>query len=466
MKILLRRNFLFALVWFCWFSVVGLAQVVENAEVDRTVDSGPEEAARTTTAEVGIVPEVDDEAITDRLRRILDATGWFENPQVRVEEGVVFLNGTTTSETNKEWASNLARNTQAVVAVANRMQVIEPTVWDFTPAWTEFRQLRTSLIRGIPLALIALGIFAITWIVAKFVATVVRRISHRRTESPLLREMFVKLISIPILLLGFYLALRLVGLTHLATTVLGGTGLLGLVLGIAFRDIAENFLASILLSVKRPFRAGDLILVENCEGFVQSVTTRGTTLMTLQGNHIHIPNSTIYKSIIHNYTANPNIRIDFVVGIDYASSIAHAQRTILAALHQHPSVLADPEPLILLEELAAATVNLRVLFWINGNKYSMLKVRSAIIRLVKRSIEEAGILMPDESREIIFPKGVPVNMLERPVPKEDQEETGIAQAEDTQASTAGEGELNTEAKDIQNQAATSRRPEEGQELLR
>src|SRR5690606_5762883 len=147
----------------------------------------------------------------------------------------------------------------------------------------------------------------------------------------------------------------------------------------------ENFLASVLISMHRPFKIGDHIKVENFQGFVQDITTRGTVLMTLDGNHVQIPNSTIYKQAITNLTANPNMRQDFLVGIGYDDSIAHAQEVALQIITDHPASLRDPEPLVLVEELGAATVNLRIYFWVNSQKHSIPKVRSAMIRLVKNA---------------------------------------------------------------------------------
>ena len=62
-----------------------------------------------------------------------------------------------------------------------------------------------------------------------------------------------------IFLFGTYIVLRVCGLTQLALTVVGGTGLIGLAVGLAFKDITENFLASIVLSMQRPFETGDLL---------------------------------------------------------------------------------------------------------------------------------------------------------------------------------------------------------------
>ena len=82
-------------------------------------------------AKVDVNPVARDEEIGQRIRRVLDATEWFTDPRVRVQDGVVFLSGQAESEELRKWAGNLARNTQDVVAVANRMQVATVSIWNF-----------------------------------------------------------------------------------------------------------------------------------------------------------------------------------------------------------------------------------------------------------------------------------------------------------------------------------------------
>ena len=267
---------------------------------------------------------------------------------------------------------------------------------------------------------------------------------------------------------GLYLVFQVAGWTNIAFTIIGGTGLLGLILGIAFRDITENFLASIFLSVQNPFNVGDLVEISGVLGFVQNMTTRTTIVMTLAGNHVQIPNSTVYKSIIHNYTSNPNRRLDFIVGIGYDDSISLAQQTINTVLEMHPAVLDEPEHLVLVDSLGSATVNLQIYFWINGTEHSWLKVKSSVIRLIKRAIQDAGISMPDEAREMIFPNGVPVKMIEDSLQSNTEVQLSASanpKEEDT-VSTSSEGDLSSEAKEIENQAKKSRTPELGENLLK
>lgn len=230
--------------------------------------------------------------------------------------------------------------------------------------------------------------------------------------------------------------------------------------------MAENLLASLLLTRHQPFRRGDLVEIEGIEGYVQRLTVRATILMSLDGNHIQIPNSTVYKSAIRNYTSNPPRRIDFVVGIGYGDPIAHAQQMALEVLAQHPAVLREPEPWVLAESLGSAVVNLRVYVWLDGSKHSWLKVRSSVVRLVKRAFQEANISMPDEAREIVFPEGVPVRMLEHspndPAPSPlAGPPSATGREETTDISTSGEARLESDNATIQQLAQESRAPEGG-----
>ena len=172
-------------------------------------------------------------------------------------------------------------------------------------------------------------------------------------------------------------------------------------------------LASILISIQNPFQYGDLIEVQGFLGYVQRVNTRGTLLITSDGNHVQIPNSSIYKNVVTNYTSNPNVRLDFTVGVGFDSAVSEAQEIAMQVLSDHPAVLDDSEPMVLVEELGSSTVNLRVYLWVDTHRLSGLKVRSSVIRQVMRKLEAAGISMPDGAREVVFPDQVPVRMLKQ-----------------------------------------------------
>ncbi len=363
---------------------------------------------------VAVKPAARDDEIRARLQRVLEATGWFTAPKVRVQEGVVFLAGEAETEELRVWAGSLAGKTQGVVAVVNRIDVPTPSPWDFSSGQSALAGLWHDTVRSIPMFLLGLAILTLSAVGAWLAVRRTRALLHERVPAKLLRGVVAWAVGALVFLTGTYVVLRVAGLTQLALTLVGGTGLLGLAVGIAFRDITENFLASIFLSVQRPFATGDLVEVSAVTGYVQQLNVRTTVLMTLDGNLVQIPNATIYKSALVNFTANPNRRESFVVGIGYDDSIDQAQEVARKVLANHPAVLDDPEPWVLVNDLGKATVNLTIYFWLDGHQHSWLKVRSSVIRLMKRAFQESGISMPDEAREVIFPQGVPVTMLGAP----------------------------------------------------
>jgi len=422
-------------------------------------------------AKVDVQPVARDDEIRKRLQSVLDATGWFVESRVQVEEGVVFLSGRTDTDELKKWAGDLARNTQDVVAVANRIEVSQPSVWDFSAAWGGLSELWRDFVRALPVFVFGLFILGLAAVGGWLTTRSVRSLLGRRVRAKLLRGVLAFGAGVFVFLIGTYVVLRVSGLTQLALTVVGGTGLVGLAVGIAFRDITENFLASIFLSMQRPFGTGDLIEVAGVTGFVQQLNVRTTVLMSLDGNLVQIPNATVYKSTLRNFTANPNRREDFVVGIGYDDPIDEAQEIARRVLADHPAVLNEPEPWVLADGFGSATINLRIYFWLDGREHSWLKVRSSVIRLVKRAFQQHGISMPDEAREVVFPKGIPVTLLdgklELAAATDSPGRPGTPPtSENSAVSTKAEAGLSSESAVIEEQARRAKPLDEGENLLK
>lgn len=439
------------------------AQPLEGRE-DPQAPEQAHDGAPDSPGKVDVQPVAEDDEIRQRIADILETTGWFGQPEVSVRDGIVFLHGTAENDESRQWAGDLAKNTEGVVAVVNQVEVSRGSVWNFAPAFEVLNDLARGFIRMLPLIVVAVVVTAISWILARVTVYLLRRRLESRSLSPLLRQVMARAGGILVMLAGLYLVLRIAGLTQLAFTVVGGTGLIGLALGIAFRDITENFLASLFLSLQQPFREGDLVEVATVTGYVQRLTSRTTVLLTLDGNQVQVPNSTVFKSTIRNFTSNPNRREDFIVGIGYEDSISGAQDMVLKVLAEHPAVLAEPEPLVLVENLGSSTVNLRVYFWLDGARHSWAKVKSSVIRLVKRAFQDAGISLPDEAREVTFPHGVPVHMIESGAATQPGAPTPAKpSAEPETVATRAEAGLQSEAGDIKEQARTSWTP--GENLL-
>jgi len=469
--VLVLRASLLGLLWWGAQSSTVVGQEPEGNGGPQKQPAPNKEELYPAPAKVDVQPVARDEEIRERLQSVLEATGWFTDPQVQVKEGVVFLNGRTDSDELKKWAGDLARNTQDVVAVANRMEVSQPSPWDFTAAWGGLLGLWRDFIRFLPFFVFGLFILALSAGAGWLAIRGTRAFLRRRVQAKLLRGVLAYGVGFFVFLAGTYVVLRVSGLAQLALTVVGGTGLVGLAVGIAFRDITENFLASIFLSMQRPFGTGDLIEVSGVTGYVQQLNIRTTIVMTLDGNLVQVPNALVYKSTLRNFTANPNRRENFVVGIGYDDPIDAAQEIARQVLADHPAVLTEPEPWVLADGFGSATINLRIYFWLDGREHSWLKVRSSVIRLVKRAFQQNGISMPDEAREVVFPKGIPVTLLDGKLDlvaaTEPPERPGTPpSSEDSAVSTKAEAGLSSEAAVIEEQARRSKPLDEGENLLK
>ena len=140
---LLVRAVLIGSVWSVLTATIIAQELVDNADEPQKVSRASEAELSAAPAKVDVNPLAHDDEIGQRLQAVPDATGWFIGPQVRVEEGVVFLNGRAETEELKKWAGDLG-NTQDVVDVANQMEVLEPSVWDFVRRGVAARSGRQS----------------------------------------------------------------------------------------------------------------------------------------------------------------------------------------------------------------------------------------------------------------------------------------------------------------------------------
>ena len=446
---------------------------------ESTSDTAGVGEVETGAETVEVEPTADDGDIAIRITSILEATGRYTELAVRVEDGVVFLTGSTDDAAHREFAGTLARKVSDVVAVVNQIEIDRGPWWDLSPAWDESRNLAREAVQAVPLLMLALLLGGVTLVVARPLSGLLVRPLGGLTDSVLVQNVLRKLIYVLLLVVGLYLFLRVSGLTRIALTLISGTGLVGLVLGFAFRDIAENFLASLLISIQKPFRLGDVISVDGHTGLVQAVTTRGTLLVDFDGNHIQIANSTVYKNTLKNFTANPKVRLTSTVGVGYDASITQSQSVLMGVLEAHAAVLNDPGPQVLVESLGSSTVNLKAYFWIDGSEYSGVKVKSAVLRQTVNALLEAGISMPDDAREVVFPHGVPVLMRDAEANAESGSDSDTqatsreparparvqSDADEVASAAHGEDGLGTEVAELQRQAAGARRPEEGASVI-
>lgn len=342
-----------------------------------------------------------DRDITERIEAIFREIPKLKNIQVTVQAGVVRLSGTTTDAQAAQRAEELVTRVDGVVTIENTIERDVSLDSRLTPALRESRAIVDDAIALLPLASLAVLVFAAVLLSGGFLA---RRTRFWRRISPnaFIAELLATTLRVIFFILALVLALNLLGTTALLSAVLGSAGVIGLAVGFAVRDTIENYIASIMLSLRQPFRPRDHVIINNNEGHVIRLTSRATVLMTLEGNHLRIPNSEVFKAVILNYTTNPERRFDFELGVDADDAPLAAIRTGVDAMRALDFVLDDPPPQAAIKRVGDSNIVIFYTAWINQRDTDFNKSRSLALATVKEALEEAGFGLPEPIYRLRF----------------------------------------------------------------
>ena len=290
------------------------------------------------------------------------------------------VSGVVTVENDLERDVSIAAQGEGLNALADR--------------WSQFLAMLPLI--GLALAVWA-GIALVGYLIAGLGA-----LWHRIAPNSFLAELIASAIRFVFVVGGLVVALDMIGAAALLGAVLGGAGLIGLALGFALRDTIENYVASLMLSLRQPFRANDWVLIGDLEGRVIRLTSRATILMTLDGNHLRIPNSQVFKAVITNFTRNPQRRFQFELGVDADDDARAARKLGREVLEGLDFILPEPAPEARIIEVGDSNVVIRFLGWIDQNETDWWKAQSQAIPAVKEALEEAGFGLPEPIYRLRF----------------------------------------------------------------
>ena len=371
-------------------------QVVEEEGSEGEVDAAP--AAGNITEKDTVIEtsanQVDDDDIKKRITGIFSEIEGLKAVNVTVNEGVVSLTGEAPNEKKALQAINLANRVSDVVAVEDRISRTLDVQDNVTPVITQLKQQIRGLIKALPLLLVAIVVFVV---VVWFGAWVSRRQSlwKRLAPNPFVAELLSQTIKFVFVIIGLILALSFLGAEAIIGTLLGGAGVIGIAVGFAVKDTIENYIASLMLSIRQPFRARDYVDINGQEGVIVRLTSRATILMTADGNQLRIPNSEVFKATIVNFTKNPERRFTFKLGVDANDDPLAAIKVGLDAINELNFILTDPKAVAIIDEVGDSNIILEFQAWVNQTDTDLLKARSIAIREAKHALENNGFSLPE-----------------------------------------------------------------------
>lgn len=244
----------------------------------------------------------------------------------------------------------------------------------------------------------AIAIVIIGMIVARIVSNTVNRLMVARKIDATVADFLSALVRYGIIAFTLIAALGRVGVQ--TASVIAVLGAAGLAVGLALQGSLSNLAAGVLLVMFRPFRAGEYVDLGGVAGTVLNVQIFSTTMRTVDGKIVVIPNGKIIAGNIINFSREPVRRNEFIIGVAYDSDIDQVKKILTDIIQSDERILKDREMTVRLNELGASSINFVVRVWSNSS--DLQSVYWDVLERIKREFDANGISFPYPQMEVNF----------------------------------------------------------------
>ena len=341
----------------------------------------------------------DDAAIDDRIEAILGQLAGYEGVTVDVREGIVTFGGEVLDAEAIPRLETLAARVDGVVAIQNEVVESTDVARRLDPVADRFRARVAQAVDYLPLLAVAI----VAGLLVALAGVLLARWAwpwRRLAPNAFIADIYRTVLRLVFGAAAVVTALDILNATAVLTGLLGAAGIVGLAVGFAVRDTVENFIASVMLSLRQPFRPNDFVDIEGSLGTVVRLTSRSTILLDPDGNHVRLPNSVVFKARIVNYTSNDERRFLFTLGVDPVSDVTEARRIGLKVLAELDFVLETPAPQVWMREVTGGTIEMAFSGWLNQREAAFDAVRSEAMRMVMAALTRAGIGLPEPTYRV------------------------------------------------------------------
>lgn len=198
--------------------------------------------------------------------------------------------------------------------------------------------------------------------------------------------------------IGFVIVLQTAGVNLSSLTLFAGV--LGIGLGFGLQNLASNFISGITLLIEQPIRVGDFIEIDKLLGTVETISIRSTTVRTLDGVFVIVPNIRFVENNIINWSyRDPRCRLHIPIGVAYGSDTLIVTEALLDAARKDPKVLTDPAPRVWFKGFDDSAMQFELLVWTNEPTESE-PIKSALYFALDRELHQRGIEIPFPQQDL------------------------------------------------------------------
>ncbi|MFN5799908.1 MAG: mechanosensitive ion channel family protein, partial [Planctomyces sp.] len=283
-------------------------------------------------------------------------------------------------------------------AAGQRILWVLQQVRDVLTADLSREMLLRVLTHWLPAIAAAAAVFLFGRILVRLAVSMIEQASRRARMDETLAKFVGNFASIILQLVVCIASLSCLGIdtTSLSAVLVAS----GFAVGMALQGSLGNVASGVLLVFFRPFRVGDTIEVGAHIGRVVEIQIFNTLLLSPDNVRIILPNASITGGTIRNLSAEPNRRIDLVIGCSYNDPLRDVRRMLEQIVAAEPRILADPAPVIAVSELAESSVNFVVRPWVRSADYHAVKF--SLTEQIKLGFDDRGLTIPFPSRDVFI----------------------------------------------------------------
>jgi small conductance mechanosensitive channel len=269
---------------------------------------------------------------------------------------------------------------------------------DLGIALQSVRALGVALVAWLPRMVAALVVIGLAFLIASTLRWGARRALHRhglqsRLAHQNLQVALGRLAYVAAVAVGILIAATVAFPSFTIGSLIQLLGVSGVVIGFAFKDIFQNFLAGILLLLTNPFQVGDQIIVDSFEGTIEEIQTRATMITTYDRRRVVVPNSDLFTKAVTVNTAFERRRMRYDLTVKGGDDARRVQKLLEHTVRGGiEGVEADPVATALLISLAqGGGLTFRLLWWSGSERGEYLIVQDRVLLAVQDALKEHGL---------------------------------------------------------------------------
>jgi small conductance mechanosensitive channel len=261
----------------------------------------------------------------------------------------------------------------------------------------------TAAVKLLPNLGVAILVVLAFYLIAKLGRGLVRKVDSKFAGNAAIMKLLANIVFIVILMVGMFAALSVLQLDKAVTSILAGAGIIGLAIGLAFQETASNFLAGIIMAVRKPLRLDDMIRSNDIFGQVTELNMRTTTVRTFQGQDVIIPNRLVLYNPITNYSRSGVRRLDLAVGVSYGDDLEKVKQVTIDALQSVERLDKSKDIKIWFEGFGDSSINFTAALWMNEIEQPHYRTfKSDAVMAIKQAFDDNDIMIPFPIRTLDF----------------------------------------------------------------